>query len=200
MWVCRHSLKVCFHINMENPASFYTLILTSLQSVWWFHAEKSTWTCQRRHLCLFSNSNRIRKKTYTNQSLLCWTGFPHFLQRVWVTNCLAQWQHSEFFADGYYILICTFAKLRRQDRSSTELKGDFKHLVIQGVCSLYYMWLQVLLRSKNPVILVAYFSFFSEVSISFAQCCIRRPLRRETFTLMDTEANIMHKMFFKTRQ
>lgn len=128
MWVCRYRLKVCFHINMENPASFYTLILTSLKSVWWFHAEKSIWTCQRRHLCLFPNSNGIRKKIYTNQSLLCWAGFPHFLQRVWMTNCLLQLEHSELFADGYYILVCTYAKLRRQERSSTELKGDIKHL------------------------------------------------------------------------
>lgn len=134
MWVGRRRvrLKLYFHINKQHAKSYILLfpVLNFLKSAWYCHAENSIWICQRPHLCLFSNSYKIRKKTCSNSSLLCRTGFLHFLQMVWMTGCLAQLEPSEYFADGYYVLICTSAEFRKQDRSFTELKGDINQLEI----------------------------------------------------------------------
>lgn len=47
----------------------------------------------------------------------------NWLSWLWLANCLAQLEPSEYFA-GNHISNCTSAEFEKQDRSSTETKGN----------------------------------------------------------------------------
>lgn len=75
-----------------------------------------------------------------------------FLQMLWLTSCLAQLEPSEYFVDGYYILICTSAELKMQDGSSTEPEGNINKFEVRIICGFRFCSYLI----ESPVILITY--------------------------------------------
>lgn len=111
-----------------------------------------------------------------------------FLEMLWLTNCLAQLEPSEYFA-GYHISHCTSAQFEKQDRSSTETKGNINQIEVWIICSF-----------RKPCDFNNIPFSCSWVNRSFAQCSIRSLLRRRNFSLMDTEGENYTQFIFKSRQ
>lgn len=75
-----------------------------------------------------------------------------FLQMLWLTSCLAQLEPSEYFADGYYILVCTSAEFEMQDRSSIEPEGNINQFEVWIICGFGFCSYLI----ESPVILITY--------------------------------------------
>lgn len=89
--------------------------------MWHYHAEKLIWIFQIPYffLCLITS--------YGTKFIVIvhFCAELAFLEMLWLTSCLAQLEPSEYFADGCHISICTSAGLQKQDRSSTDPKGEY---------------------------------------------------------------------------
>lgn len=87
-------------------------------------------------MCSFLNGNKVRMKIYINSSLLCRTDFLCFLQRVWMTDCLAQLEHRKFWQ-----MATVFSSAHSQNsESKTDLPQSLKGIMTNLKSRQFMAW------------------------------------------------------------